>query len=92
MDAIKGGNTELVFSTFKSNPEAIHMESPLGSWLNIAANYGQLEIVERLLEIGIDINHPSGFNKVTALHGAAREGRIEIMNFLLKNGANLGVF
>ena len=91
MDAIKGGNTELVFSTFKSNPEAIHMESPLGSWINIAAEHGQLEIVERLLEIGIDINHPSGFNKVTALHSAAREGRIEIMKFLLKNGANLDV-
>ena len=41
-----------------------------------------------LIENGVDVNAVNS-NKQTALHYAAREGRVDVVNVLIKNGADL---
>ena len=51
-----------------------------------AAYFGHLEIVECLLEAGIDINQSDSHNK-TALYVATYHGRTDIVNLLIRNNA-----
>jgi ankyrin repeat protein len=60
-----------------------------------AANEGKIRIVERLLSLrkmNVNcydyINHDTS-HKYTALHFAARNGHLDVMNFLLNNGAEI---
>jgi ankyrin repeat protein len=54
-------------------------------------HYTQTEMVEFLLESGIDINYqPNGRdNGKSALHNAVGKGHLEIVKALINNGANL---
>ena len=52
---------------------------------------GYLEVVKALWEhedVKIDINAPEGPQKRTPLHWAAKNGRIDVVTFLIKEGAN----
>jgi ankyrin repeat protein len=55
----------------------------------VAAVFGTISDIERLLNIGIDINdslHPSGW---TALHVAVIQGNIELAKHLINRGADI---
>lgn len=54
--------------------------------LIMAARYGRLEVVESLLDAGVDIAASDG---MTALHWAAGGGRIAVVNLLIGRGAPL---
>ena len=58
--------------------------------LHEACNYGNVEIVELLIEHGAAVNDRGGklCDGVTPLHDAASCGHIDVMAALLKNGAN----
>lgn len=60
------------------------MEFERGIWH--AAQYGELEKVEKLILRGVDVRDKSGY---TALHYAARNGHAEVCKLLLMNGANV---
>ncbi|KAK3943389.1 ankyrin repeat-containing domain protein [Diplogelasinospora grovesii] len=63
--------------------EALH----LGQALYAAAAKGHIEVMERLLDHGVDINARGGRDG-TALQAAALQGRPEAVQLLLKRGAN----
>ena len=58
--------------------------------LHEACNYGNVEIVELLIEHGAAVNDRGGklCDGVTPLHDAASCGHIDVMAALLKSGAN----
>ncbi len=55
--------------------------------LNIAAFYGHLHLVKKLVELGADINMTNKDGK-TALHCAVQNRQQAVFNWLLENGAN----
>ncbi|KAK2808312.1 hypothetical protein FQN50_004872 [Emmonsiellopsis sp. PD_5] len=57
--------------------------------LQFAAAKGHLGIAKRLMELGAKIDAPRADTKGrTALEGAAEQGRLDMVQFLLENGAN----
>lgn len=54
--AIKSGNLEKVVELIDGNVEVLNMITPFGTWLHVAASRGQLDIVKKLIELGININ------------------------------------
>lgn len=60
------------------------MEFERGIWY--AAQYGDLDKVEKLIDRGIDLKDKSGY---TALHYAARNGHVDVCKLLLNKGANV---
>lgn len=52
-----------------------------------AADWGRIDVIDRLLESGADINL-SSLDNGTALHTAARYGRVDLINALCQRGAN----
>ena len=58
--------------------------------LLIAVGSGNLELVEELVDKGCDINEVSAHG-MTALHAAARYGRLDCADFLVFNGARLDI-
>ena len=84
--AIKDGNVELVRLIISAEPELLHLNTPLGSWLHIATEKGQTEIVELLLELGMDVNVQGGPSKNMPINVAAYLGNLGLVNlFLDKN-------
>ena len=55
------------------------------SW---SALYGQTEVVQLLIENGVDVNIKNG-DGATPLHSAAFLGRVDVAKLLLENGADL---
>ena len=55
------------------------------SW---SALYGQTEVVQLLIESGVDVNIRSG-DGATPLHSAAFLGRVDVTKLLLENGADI---
>lgn len=65
---------------------AVDPASALGQFLNAAAT-GDLDSVKRIVQKGgIEIISAGDYDQRTALHVAASEGNLEIVNFLLENG------
>ncbi len=56
-----------------------------GTALMMAAEMGRVDIVERLIERGADVN--SGMDADTALKRANCNGHTEVINYLLAHGA-----
>jgi len=59
--------------------------SPL---LHITTLSKDLLMAELLLNAGVNINDICGDRRSTALHGAAMNGNVDVVKFLLKNNAN----
>ena len=55
-----------------------------------AVNGNHIEIVEMLLDKGVDINKP-GLSGYTALHDAVNKNNIEMVKLLIRKGADLNV-
>jgi ankyrin repeat protein len=58
------------------------------SIFDMAITYDNIKMVEYLLEQGVDINTTSRRSGFTALMAAACYGRVEIVQILIKRGAN----
>jgi ankyrin repeat protein len=56
--------------------------------LHVAAILGDINLASILLEQGLDINQATYTSKVTALECAAYHGRLEMVQYLLTQGAN----
>ncbi|MFF2875008.1 suppressor of fused domain protein [Gottfriedia sp. NPDC057991] len=89
--AIKNGDDERVFELIGSNNEILNMMTPFGTWLHVAASKGELNIVKKLIDIGIDVNKLGGIFGGGALNAAASAGHIEIVEYLLSCGADMDV-
>ncbi|MFF2342709.1 suppressor of fused domain protein [Bacillus mycoides] len=89
--AIKSDNLEKVVELIDSNVEVLNMITPFGTWLHVAASRGKLDIVKKLIELGIDINALGGTYEGGALNEAASEGHINVVKYLLACGADLDI-
>lgn len=89
--AIKVGNIEKVVELIDSNPDLLNLMTPFGTWLHVAASKGELGIVKKLVELGLNINIQGGVYGGGALNEAASAGHINIVKYLLSCGAVMDI-
>jgi ankyrin repeat protein len=53
-----------------------------------AVETGRLEAVQLLVNLGVDVTDPMRAQRITALHAAASEGRRDMVELLLRAGAD----
>jgi len=88
-NAIKLGDIIGVKKLIGSDTEVLNTITAFGTWLHVAAKNGQLEIVQYLIQKGIDIDVKGGTFDASALNLAAGSGYIEIVKYLIEAGAEL---
>ncbi|KAJ3043316.1 hypothetical protein HDV00_005319 [Rhizophlyctis rosea] len=81
-NAVRGGNNEVKTMVWDAVRETA---APLDDMVVLAAMYGDLVYVRKVLDAGVDVNAHDG----EGLIRAAREGHREVVNVLLKAGGNL---
>lgn len=89
MQAMRQGDVPEVARLFRETPQALQMETGVGSWLHKAATLGNLELVKTCVAAGIDVNAPppSGLPPENCLFDAAISGSIDVVRWLLEQGA-----
>ncbi|PEA24132.1 hypothetical protein CN923_28325 [Bacillus cereus] len=90
-NAIKIGDINEVKRLIGDNPESLHLMTPFGTWLHVAAKKGHFGIVEYLIHKGIDVNTKGDIFDASPLRLAAGAGHLEIVKFLIETGAELDV-
>ncbi len=89
--AIKDGDINIVKKLIGDNLEALNTMTVFGTWLHVAVKKGNLQIVQYLVEKGIDVNAKGGTFDASALNLAAGSGNLEIVKYLIQSGAKLDV-
>ncbi len=89
--SIRRGETGRAISLLDSDESVRDMMTPFGSWLHVAASFGNLEILRHLVAAGADVNRRGGTSDGTALNEAASKGHLEIVQYLFSRGATLDV-
>ncbi|MFS0559482.1 ankyrin repeat domain-containing protein [Terribacillus sp. 179-K 1B1 HS] len=87
--AIKNGQLDIVEELLKTEPEMLTWVTPFGTWLHIAAAHGQLEIVEYLINAGLDVNAEGGTFSTNALERAASKGYLDIVQYLINHNIEM---
>jgi len=87
--AIKNGQLDVVEELLKKEPEMLTWVTPFGTWLHIAAAHGQLEIVEYLINSGLDVNAEGGTFSTNALERAASKGYLDIVQHLFNQNIEM---
>lgn len=90
-ETIMQGNIDQAISWIKTNPEFLNMVTPFGTWLHVAASSGNIDMVRRLLDLGVDINARGGTLGGDALNYAASNGHIDVVKHLLSRGAEMDI-
>jgi uncharacterized protein len=90
-EAINASNVDLLERLFLNSPEEIHAFTFFagGRWLHYAASKGKLEVVEKLLAMGADVEALDRSAERTALVDACAFGHFEVVQLLLDRGASL---
>ena len=89
--AIKQGDLEKVVALIGTDRARLEMMTVFGTWLHVAATHGKLEIVKRLVDMGVDVNRRGGVSDGGALREAASAGRVDVIEYLLSKGAIMDV-
>lgn len=90
-DSMKSGERELAIKLLKSDESLLDFVTPFGTWLHIAAQIGDIELMKFLVDVGMDINANEGVPKSAPLDHASGEGYLNIVEFLFTKGAKLDV-
>ena len=88
---IKSGDVESVKKMMKNNRELLDAETPYGTWLEVSADLGQIELVRYFMESGIDVNKGCGITDGGPIKCASFEGYLDIVKLLYESGAKLDV-
>jgi ankyrin repeat protein len=89
--AIKSGNTAAALTLLREDVSRLRMMTPFGSWLHVAATFGNLELIKALVALGLDVNLRGGTFDGAAINLAASNGHIHVVRFLLQSSAELDV-
>jgi uncharacterized protein len=87
--AVRSGDIAVFDNLVARHPTVLHMMTPFGTWLHVAAEAGQLPMVKHLLQLGLDINTRGGTFKGSAIRVAASSGQVEVVRHLLELRAYL---
>ena len=85
--AIKQGDVQKMVTLINFDKSRLEMTTVFGTWLHVAALFGQLEVAKRLVEMGSNINARGGIWDGTPLNAAASQGYYDVVNYLLDQGA-----
>ncbi|XP_065841159.1 serine/threonine-protein kinase TNNI3K-like isoform X2 [Oscarella lobularis] len=83
--AVQKGNREMMEALI-ANGCNIHAKGAFGEALAYASH---LEIIKRLIELGMDVNHKSNWRGNTSLLWACWDNQVEIAEYLLSVGADI---
>jgi ankyrin repeat protein len=89
--AAKDGDADRVAALIGDSKELLHLMTPFGTWLHVAAKSGQIEVVKRLLALGADVNVKGGTFNAAPIKLAASAGHIDVVRYLLEAGAEIDV-
>ncbi|PFD34317.1 hypothetical protein CN285_25755 [Bacillus cereus] len=84
-DSIKSGQLDMLRDLLGKEPEMLSYVTPFGTWLHVATAHGHLEIIEYLINSGIDIHAKGGTFSTNALERAATKGYLHIAEYLIKH-------
>ncbi|WP_283750432.1 ankyrin repeat domain-containing protein [Bacillus cereus] len=84
-DSIKSGQLDTLRSLLEKEPKILEYVTPFGTWLHVATAHGQLEIIEYLINSGINIHAKCGTFSTNALERAATKGYLHIAEYLIKH-------
>ncbi|CAM4233161.1 MULTISPECIES: ankyrin repeat domain-containing protein [Bacillus cereus group] len=84
-DSIKSGQLDMLRALLGKEPEMLSYVTPFGTWLHVATAHGHLEIIEYLINSGIDIHAKGGTFSTNALERAATKGYLHIAEYLIKH-------
>ena len=90
-EAIKKDDLNLVKELLKTNDDLLDIDTPFGSWLHVAADYGKIEIAKYLIYAGIDVNRKGGISGGNPIRSAARHGYLDMIDLLYQSGTKLEV-
>ena len=88
-DAIKNGQLDIVRDLLEKEREMLTWLTPFGTWLHVAAAHGHLEIIEFLINAGININAQGGTFSTNALERAATKGNLDIVEYLINHNVEI---
>ncbi|MGW6661564.1 ankyrin repeat domain-containing protein [Peribacillus sp. NPDC055009] len=87
--AIKSDQLDTLRDLLEKEPEMLTVMTSFGMWLHVATKKGHLEMVEYVINKGIDIDARGGTFDASALNLAAGAGHLEIVKYLIEAGAEL---
>ena len=90
-NAIKRGQLDILRDLIEKEPEMLTWMTPFGTWLHVAVAHGHLEIVEYLINAGIDINAQGGTFSTNALEKATTKGHLDIAQYLISQNIEIDI-
>ena len=89
-EAVRDGKIETLKSALDADPSKLTVRDPPYGWtlLHLAAQRGHLDIVNLLLDRGLDVNTLEDGDHTTALHWAAAAGHAGVVRRLLDAGVD----
>jgi len=90
-DAVKTGDAAKLETLLSAKPDLVHAQTPFGPLLHVAASNGHVSIMALLLDHGANIDASGGTFGGTALNQAASANKLESVDFLLRQGAQMDV-
>jgi ankyrin repeat protein len=90
--AIRQDDADGIERLVRANPQLLQEEMGVGTMLHFAAQCGSLNVVKRLVTLGMDVNatkHP-GYPEPPEgpIWNAVLQGHVEVVKWLLEHGAN----
>ncbi|MBN2870801.1 MAG: ankyrin repeat domain-containing protein [Campylobacterales bacterium] len=80
---------EIIDLLIESGADLFHTDHEGVSVFDVAVTYNNLNLIERLIREGFDVNHPTRKSGFTPLMGAVCYGRTEIIQKLLELGVDV---
>lgn len=88
-EAIKNDDLKKVQELLQEDKDKLNLVLPIGSWLNLAITCQAVDIMEYLLDQGIDQQILIASTKGNSLSNAAAVGTPELLKYLLSRGIKL---
>ena len=91
IEAARKGDAAKLTSLLDQHPEKLHLRIPPYEWtlLHLAAQHGQLAIVDLLLKRGLDVNTRERGDNTYAMHWAAAGGHLDVVRRLADDGGDI---
>ncbi|MBO2578412.1 ankyrin repeat domain-containing protein [Shewanella algae] len=91
MACIREKRTADAIDFLSMNTELVPLQTPLGSFLHIAADNDNLELCQALVKLGADIDSRDNISGSSPIHRAASNGNEDILNYFIGLGARLDI-